>query len=368
MISSKGGSNKAYRYKLQKYVTKSGWNHVVIGKGDFTKGTQTLDWANLTGWMIKFENSSNVHPEPNPNPNLMIMVGNIVNTGVVADIPKDSDKESKWDKTAVYISNADTISDDNGTWNPGTAYISNDYKNEGKGSVALDLNYKSVAEDANVYYLLDESADMSDIKTLKFDFFIDLPQFIQAQGNKAEIVIANNRNATDNYYKWNLDFSSLKSGWNSFDLDFNSAVKTGNPNLSEAKIIMLRFTELSIDATVFAEIVIGIDNLRYLSSTGSTTLKINSDSEDLSDNNFDNDIVLDTDFEINDDSLNEDTTNNEPIIITSEPITKYTKTIKNLVHKDYKTTGIILGIEAAVLTAAVTIFMIVYSKKKRKHI
>ena len=156
-----------------------------------------------------------------------------------------------------------------------------------------------------------------------------------------------------------MNLNALKSGWNSFELDIDRAVKSGNPNLSETKVIMLRFTELNIDASVFAEIVIGIDNLRYLSSIGSTTLKINGDSEDLSDDYFDDDIILGTDFE------NELTTNKEPIIITSEPQTKYLKTIKTLVHTDYMTAGIILGVEATVLIAAVIVFMIIYRKKRK---
>lgn len=344
---------------LSDKITHSGWNHIVVGRVDFIAHKQTLDWSNITAWNVAFTAGSNVHKEVNPSPDVMVGVCNIVNTGVVSNLAKDNDKTAHLDKNAAYISDAETLSDSNGTWNPSEVYVSEDYKTEGKASMQLKLTYRSEVEEAVMYYLFDETADMSDIKSLNFDFFVDLPQFIKATGNKVEIVIANHRNATDNYYKWNMNLNALKSGWNSFALDIDRAVKSGNPNLSETKVIMLRFTKLNIDASVFAEIVIGIDNLRYLSSTGSTTLNINGDSEDLSDDYFDDDIILGTDSE------NELTTNKEPIIITSEPQTKYLKTIKTLVHKDYMTAGIILGVEATVLIATVIVFMIIYRKKRK---
>ena len=342
-------------------ITHSGWNHVVVGRADFIPYKQQLDWSALTAWGVAFTAGSNVHKEVNPSPDVMVGICNIVNTGVVSDIPTDHDKESFPDKNAVYISDAETLSDSNGTWNPGAVYVNEDYKSEGKASMQLKLTYKSDAEDGVIYYLFDESADMSDLKSLNFDFFVDLPQFLQASGNKAEMVIANHRNATDNYYKWNLNFDALKAGWNSFALDISKAVKKGKPNLSEAKVIMLRFTELNIDASVFAEIVIGLDNVRYISSVGNKILRINID--DISDT--DSDYTDDFNFWTNEEPV-ETEPENETLVITSEPITRSVKNMKKLIYQDYLTTGIILGIEAAALLVAALIFIVIYRVRKKK--
>ena len=349
------------RIPLSDKITHNGWNHIVVGKGDFTANSQTIDWANLTGWMVAFIYGSDAHQEANPYPNVTVSICNIVNTGVVSNVPKDNDKEAFTDKDAVYISDSEAVSDANGTWNPRNVYISNDYKSEGKASVLLDLNYHSLAEDARIYYLFDETADMSDLKTLKFDFFIDLPQFIQANGNKAEMVIANSRNVTNDFYKWDLDFSKLKTGWNTFELNIDSATISGKPDLSKCKVVMLRFTELSIDAKVFAQIVVGIDNLRYLSSTGSTKLKINDDSDEFDDQHYDSDDSSGLDYEIVDNMFDQ-----EPIEVVSEPQTKYLKTIKKLIVPDYLTSGIVLGSEAVIALVGVVTVILIYRKKKKK--
>ena len=351
------------RITLSDKITHDGWNHIVVGKGDFTADAQEIDWSHLTGWMVAFIYGSDAHKEVNPYPNVMINICNIVNTGVVSNIPKDREQKARPDKNAVYISDCETISDENGTWNPRSVYISNKYRSEGKASVALDLNYRSTAKDAYLYYLFDETADLRDLKTLQFDFFVDLPQFIWASGNKAEVLITNQRNGTGDCYKWNLDFSKLKSGWNSFELGMNAAKKYGNPDLSQVKVIMLSFTELNIDAKAFAEIVIGMDNIRYLSSTGSTVLKINDDQYDFDNNNAGYDAY--SDDEIVNDISEETITEQEPVVVTSAPKTKYLKTLKKLTRTNYLASGIVLGIEAVILLTGVIIFMIVYRKKRR---
>ncbi len=351
------------RIPLSDKITHNGWNHIVVGKSDFTANSQTIDWANLTGWMVAFIYGSDAHQEVNPYPNVTVSVCNIVNTGVVSNVPKDGDKETLPDKNSVYISNSESISDDNGTWNPGNVYIRNDYKSEGKASVALDLNYHSLVKDACIYYLFDETVDMRDLKTLKFDFFIDLPQFIQASGNKAEIVISNRRNLTGDFYKWDLDFSKLKTGWNSFELNVDSLTVSGKPDLGKCKVIMLRFTELNIDAAVFAEIVIGIDNLRYLSSAGSTVLKINDDSYEFEDQDYGyngfSGAISDIDGDISD---------QEPADFVYEPQTKYLKTIRKLIVPDYLTSGIVLGSEAVIALAGVITFILIYRKKRKNSV
>ena len=349
------------RIPLSDKITHNGWNHIIVGKGDFSANSQTIDWANLTGWMVAFIYGSDAHQEVNPYPNVTVSICNIVNTGVVSDVPKDSDKSAFPDKNAVYISNAEALSDANGTWNPGSVYISNDYKSEGKASVALDLNYHSLAQDANIYYLFDETVDMRDLKTLKFDFFIDLSQFIKANGNKAEMIIANRRNETNDCYKWNLDFSKLKAGWNSFELNMDSVTVSGKPDLSKCKVIMLRFTELNLDAKVFAQIVIGIDNLRYLSSSGSTKLKINGDSGGFDDQNDNYDVFFDVDHEIEDSVVEQETTD-----FVSEPQIKYLKTIKKITVPDYLTSGIVLASEAVIALAGVVTFILIYRKRKKR--
>lgn len=345
-------------------LTKDGWNHIRVGKADFTDFAQTLDWSNITGWQMRFYNSTNVHPEDNPNPNVFVMICNIVNTGVVSSIPEDGKKPSTPDTSAVYISTADAPGNVYGTWNPPTQIYTNErYKTEGTGSVFLDLNYLSDVKDGVIYFLFDDTADLRDMKTMKLDFFLDLPSLVDPKRNKAEIVLSNSRKIGDSYGKWNVDLSALKSGWNSLEFDVSELLRSGNFELSEVKNICFRFTEIYIDPTVFGEIKIGIDQLRYHSKTGNKSLKINTAFFDSPEWNITGDEDTFDPIDVNIES-------EEPSAASAvtKMRTKYIKTVKIVDVPDYLASAVIIGSTAAVLAVIVILYRTkVFSRLFRKN-
>lgn len=365
---------------LADYITHSGWNHVVVSKQDFIKlSNNGVDWSAITAFALFYKGSSNVYPVDHPYPDLYVRVANICNTGIIAEPPKDEDKPVKHDKSAVYISSVDGMADETGIWETEGGYVSNDYKTEGLGSIHQQVAYTETIEDTRMFYLFDDSVDMSDIKTLKFDFFIDVPAHIQRPGNNIEILIGNNRFGRDKYYSWNMDISSLVMGWNSIELPINEATKVGTPDLTTVKSVMLRFTEMDLDAEEYAIIVYGIDNLRYISATGNKTLRIegwddvlDEEIEDEYDDSFDDDYLIedddeiDTDFEIIEE---EETDKVEKIetIVNKVGDVKYNRVLEKATVMDYTGIIILLVIEAVVIVAGLVVFTIISEKKSKKR-
>ena len=421
-----GNQSRMYyngRVGLAQYITHEGWNHVKVGQADFKTINHGINWSAVTGFYVYYDGSSNFYPYKNANKNLYVKVANVVNTGVVANIPADPDKPSKPDKDAVYISTADGTADENGSWNSTIGDVQTKYKTEGTGAMMQGNDYTSEIDSAVMYYLFDDTADMSDMKTLKFDFFIDLPQYLNKPTNKVEVLVGNSRFARDDYYYWNMELD-MKQGWNEVSFDLKDAKKMGDPDLTEAKVIMLRFTELDLDPNEFEEIVYGLDNLRYISSTGNTTLRVEGwdeglepdEPEDPSDNN--QETPNEPDAENPDEQVEEQheevpqeqpqaqpgeqtqtTPNKAPqnivvgdpkvetqevvdtVVVESDPVenvqvveTTVNKTGKTKINRivqkykvtDYLVVAIVLGIEAVVLAAGVVIFMLIYRRKLRK--
>ena len=294
-----GQYQKPYMYysagiDLQPYITHSGWNHVVVYKRDFKTLNQGVDWSGLTAYMVYYRNSSSIHPYKNANSDLYVKVANIVNIGFIADIPADGDKPKTPDTEAITISTADGIADEFGTWNTPNGTINTTYKAEGFSSFTITFDSQSDPSEIRFQYLFDDTADLSDIGFLKFDFFVDLPQLLKSEGNNAEILIANTRKARSDYYKWEMDFSGLQQGWNTLAFDINDAKAVGKPDLNLAKSIIFRFCDLNIDATYLPKIMIGMDYLRYISNSGKTRLTVNSESENESPETDDSPILART--------------------------------------------------------------------------
>ena len=224
-----------------------------------------------------------------------------------------------------------------------------------------------------MFYLFDDTANMQDIQTLKCDLFIDLPQFIQKPGNRLEIGLASERNENNGRFSWEINISSLQKGWNSLELDISHAKKSGKVSLDSVKTVYLRFTALNLSAENYESIVIGLDNLRYLSKNGNTTLKINGADSDESTVDFGN---YDA-GESNDDYGFDDTGYSvieeempEPIrkTITTEPKTIH---LKQTVHKNttnYLLAIIVLGAEFLAYTAISAGILLVARRKKQKQI
>lgn len=356
------------------YIKHSGWNHIKIGRSEFKTKNHGVDWSALTAYMVYYRNSSNLYPYRNQNSDLYIKVANIVNTGVVANIPADKDCELQPDKNAVYISSIEGFSDENGVWNVDNPITSTDYKTAGKSSIHKKANYNSTISDTVMGYIFDSTVDISDLKTLKFDFFIDLPQYLNRPTNNIEIIIGNDRFGKDNYYSWNMNLTNINQAWNEVSLNFSDATADGNPDLKTAKLIMFRFTKLDLSIDNFEEIVYGIDNMRYISSTGNKILKVEgweSQIENTDDEN-DDDSYEDTpseDIPLENVTLENNTESEKVIIekiVNRNGKTKINKTIERTIVTDYLTFGIVLGVEAAILVAGIIVFIIIYRKKRSK--
>ena len=393
---------------LAPYITHSGWNHIVIGRSEFVTKNHGVDWSGLTAFMVYYRNSSNFYPYKNKNSDLYIKVANIVNTGIVADIPVDKEAKLQPDKNAVYISSIEGLSDDNGVWNVDNPIISTDYKTAGQASIHKMVNYNSELKDTVMGYIFDSTVDMSDLQTLKLDFFIDLPQYLDKPTNKVEVIIGNNRFGKDDYYSFNINLNGINQGWNNLSLKFADAHKVGNPDLKSIKLIMIRFTEIDLLASSFEEIVYGIDNLRYISSIGNKILRVegwNDGQEDDSqtdknpeqddgseqdktpeqDNNSEQEII--PEYETNpenettpeqnllpewnmDNNIQLDDTTEPEIEIIEKVVditgkTKYNKIVERTIITDWLYAGIIVGGEAVVLAAVVILFIVIHRKKQR---
>lgn len=294
---------------------------------------------------------------------MLVKVANIVNTGILSDVSYDEKKEAKPDKNAIYINDAEELVYDNGSWNPSDVCVDENYKTENSHSVLREISYLTDPLFARMFFLFDYTADMSDITKLKFDLFIDLPQFIQREGNTLEIGLSSDRNFTNGGYKWEIDTSSLKERWNSFEFDISSAKKEGNVSLAEIKTIFLNFTSLNLNAEAYESFIIGLDNLRYVSNSGNTTLKINGSDIDL---DFDdNDDLVDDNLDYENDSNNQEDLNEVTTeTITSEPNTIHLKETVNKIVINYTLAIIILCAEFVALTAASIIAFIIIKKKK----
>lgn len=342
---------------LAPYIKHSGWNHISVGKSEFTVHNHGVDWSALTAYVVYYHNSSNLYPYKNANSDLLIKVANIVNTGIVAHIPKNPDSDPTPDKSAVYISSVEGLSDENGTWNIQSPILSTDYKTAGKESLLQKATYKNDPEDTAISYIFDTTADMSDLKTLKFDFLIDFPQILNKPNNNLEICLSNSRLNFDDCYRFKIDTSKLKQGWNSISLDLKTATKNGTPDLSAVKVVVLRFTKLDLSSESYEEIIYGIDNLRYISSTGNKTLKVAAEDEE-----FDDSFDFDDDFDDDLPELDEDEASK------ASGRVKHQRIIKRYKITDWLIGGIIMAAEALVVAAGVFLFILIYSKKKKKRV
>lgn len=343
-------------------ITHNGWNHIKLGPVEFYNvyTGQALDFSRLTGWCISYQSASNVHAEMNPASDVYIYVANLSACGYKSNIPADSEKAVANDPNGVYISSCESVSDTHGAWN--SVDIDTKYKNEGKASVGLSVNYLTKAFEVQPTYILDETADMSDLSVLKLDIFTDFPQFMGKNGNNAEIILSSDRFAKNNYYSWKIDFTKISEGWNTLELRIENAVKVGNPDISEIKMFMLRYNSLNLDADMFEGFYFAIDNIRYISKTGNKTLKING-SSDIGDDVINTGKTDDIGTVDIPDNILPDVTEPDEI---SSPGTKYLKTIKNIIKTDYLVYGIVIGAEALVLAVAFVIIVLVRKKKSKK--
>ena len=178
-------------------------------------------------------------------------------------------------QTAVPF--AENTFDSNGTWNPASVTISMNYKTEGNSSIQ-NILFDQPLRANQLRWLFNKTANFSDIGMLKFDFFIKDVDLLR-QRTEMSVVISSNSRGTVDYYSWKLDLYSLKDGWNSITVNTSKDFKiSGNPDLSKVKSVAVQCDKADFKSDEYKEkVVIGIDNLRYISKTNSTTLRINSE-------------------------------------------------------------------------------------------
>ena len=349
---------------LREQITKTGWNHIKLGKADFSQLLGNMDWSNVTSFMLRYSKSKfnqSDEEEKNPAGEVRVKITNIVNTGIISDVPYDEKKSERPDKNAVYINDAENLVDDNGSWNPSDVYSDENYKSENAHSVLRKFSYLTEIDFARMFYLFDYSADISDIKTLKFDLFVDIPQFIQKNGNVIEVGFSSKRNL-EGSYTWKIDTSTLKEGWNSLSFDISKAQKSGKVSLDEIKTFFIRFSEINLSAEDYETVIIGIDNLRYLSKNGNTTLRINGLTDDVEVNE---DININNDYDFDNNNSNEEVQEVITETKTHEPKTFHQKETVHKTVTNYTVAIIILCAEFAVLTAASIIAFVILKKKKK---
>ena len=298
--------------------------------------------------------------EFNPAGDVRVKITNIVNTGIVSKVPYDEKQLAKPDKNAVYINESENLFDENGSWNPSGVYLDENYKTENEHSILRKISYDLDTSLARMFYLFDKSADLGDIKTLKLDFFVDIPQFIKKSGNVIEVGLSSKRNL-EGSYTWKIDTASLKEGWNSLSLDIADAEKNGKVSLDEIKTVFIRFAEINLSSEDYETVVIGVDNLRYLSNNGNKTLKING-VEDV--------VVEDSVYE---DTFDEEFTTIDTEISTNNDVkprakskTIYLKQTVNKVVTNYVLAIIILCAEFVVYAVASTLVVIITVARKKK--
>ena len=374
-------------YRMDAYFLdqcQDGWNHVVIPKTAFFSGnTKEIDWSGITAYGLFFLNSSNFASEANPAGNVWVRVANVTACGVVADIPADADKPLAPDTSAVYISSAEGLVDAYGSWNPVDVEVNTSYKTEGLASISQEVLYTDSLRASLIKYLFDDVADMRDLETLKLDLFIDLPQYACKPGNQMSVVLSNDSNGNSQYYSWKVDLAKIRQGWNSLTLDIGSASAVGSPDLGAVKAIILRFDALDLDAAAYEYFHMGIDNLRYLSKTGNTTLAIvrpdpEPDPEPAPEPAPDPEPLPEPTPEPEpepgddpggaqpeplppaDDEEIPDGQGGDP-----EPIVKHVTVTTTRTKQDLLTLGIVLGIEAVVATGAIA-GIVLWRRKKRK--
>lgn len=200
------------------------------------------------------------------------------------------------------------------------------------------------------------------MKTLKFDLFIRDVDLLRQRATMS-VVLSNDARGTKNYQSWKLDLSKLKDGWNSIEIDISKGyTSNGTLDLAELKSFIVQCDTADFQSGDYVEkVVVGIDNIRYISKTGNTELKINSDEEEsFEDTDFGGD--YDFNYEVEEfPDLNVEASDGSEGGTDTQIIKKnITQTII-----EYSWLIIALASEAVVVAAILTVLLLIKRKKNK---
>lgn len=351
------------QYNIIKQITANGWNHIKIPIHKMTEtGEGAIDLENVRNFMFAITGSNN-QLATGDNANIIFKAINVCVTRVrpLVEIEPDEVQAFRPDDNAVYINDAEDVFDENGTWNPVAVAVESDYKTEGTSSVYntfLDQTLRS----NQLRYLFNKTADVSDMKTLKFDLFIRDIDLLRQRATMS-VVLSNDARGTKNYQSWKLDLSKLKDGWNSIEIDISKGyTSNGTLDLAELKSFIVQCDTATFQSGDYVEkVVVGIDNIRYISKTGNTKLKINSDEEESFENtDFGGD--YDFDYEVEElPDLNVELSGGSKGGTDTQIIKKnITQTIL-----EYSWLIIALAAEAVAVAAILTVLLLIKRKKNK---
>lgn len=339
-------------YSFFNQVKKSGWNHIKVPISEmYTYGDGgSTDLSSVTSFMLCFDGKNVMQATSEEIANLTFKIINVCATSVrpIVKIPYDGAKPVRPDSSAVYINDAENTFDSNGTWNPASVTISTNYKTEGNSSIQ-NILFDQPLRANQLRWLFNKTANFSDIGMLKFDFFIKDVDLLR-QRTEMSVIISSNSRGTADYYSWKLDLYSLKDGWNSITVNTSKDFKiSGNPDLSKVKSVAVQCDKADFKSDEYKEkVVIGIDNLRYISKTNSTTLRINSEeSFDKTDDMYESEA---------DDDDGSEFLGKKPTPQTETHIVK--KQINNTVTRFLLMTILLIAELVAVSVSVLTIYLI----------
>ena len=267
-IGSKEGDRYANRWgasiwPLLADVGEDGWVHLKLKKSDFQNmGSGLLDWTQACTWGFSFNGPNFVGLPVGDAWDVRITVKNIYATAKPVLVQPDPDKPAKPDKDAIYLSDCEKMVEENGdSWNPATVQIDTTYKTEGKASVSQ--KFMQQPDTSNVMRYVFEQKDFSKVKTLKFDVFVD-DLDLMAKTKFAVSLTGDNR-GTSKYFRWDVDTTSWKPGWNSVEID----VTKGFTKDDGADMSKIRCFVFGAKDSAFAEgdeLIVRLDNLRVTGS------------------------------------------------------------------------------------------------------
>lgn len=267
-IGSKEGDRYANRWgasiwPLLADVGEDGWVHLRLKKDAFQNvGSGPLDWTKACTWGFSFNGSGFVGLPVGDAWDVRITVKNIYGTAKDVLVQPDPDKPAKPDKDAIYLSDCEKMVEENGdSWNPATVQIDTTYKTEGKASVSQ--KFMQQPDTSNVMRYVFEQKDFSKVKTLKFDVFVD-DLDLMAKTKFAVSLTGDNR-GTSKYFRWDVDTTSWKPGWNSVEID----VTKGFTKDDGADMSKIRCFVFGAKDSAFAEgdeLIVRLDNLRVTGS------------------------------------------------------------------------------------------------------
>lgn len=199
--------------------------------------------------------------------------------------PDKADKPSVPDTNSRYISDCDAPSNEMGVWNSVSGYFIQDYKTEGKGSLALKVYSDSDPQSHS--FLFYSQADFSSSETINFDMFVD--DVTLASKCVFKILLSNDKRLESGNFTYVIPSSVVSLGWNSLQVKLSDFKAD-----SDADISAVRSMAFMVETNNFSEddyFVFGIDNLRVGKSFVMVDDEKNSDSNVMGDFSANNTVI-----------------------------------------------------------------------------